>query len=748
MGRARTVSRRTFLTGSAAILGGVAFGTYLAARPLDNPLADGLTPGEATFNPWVKITDDGITLIVPHADKGQGAVSSQALLIAEELDVELDQVTLSFGEPSTAYYNTAFADEGVPFMSFDEGVAAETMRKILGGVTRIIGVQGTGGSTTIPDSFDKLRSAGATARETLKMAASLRSDFPVKDLRTESGQVVFPDGATIAYTDLAADAAMLEPVVGVPLRDPGEWRLIGKPVPRVDMVAKCTGTLTYGIDVALPEMVHASVRTNPRKGGVIQGYDASAAESMRGVSKVVDVTNGVAVIADNTWRAIQAVNTIEFDWGPAPYPAEMDAHWVELANSFTDARLDREWRHDGDVDAGIGSGAKIRAEYRAPYVAHAPLEPLSAIVRVAENGNGAEIWVGSQLPQFVQQKVADVVGCAPASVTFRNQYIGGSFGHRLEFENVVLAAEIANQMRGIPVKLTFSREEDMRQDSTRQIAMARSEGVVADGKVETWDLGVAMPSVIASQMARAGTNVPGPDAQIAAGAWNMPYDIPNLRMRAYRVPGLAPVSSWRSVGASTQGFFAEGFLDEMIHAAGADPLEERLRLVNHPVHRAVLETVGAMSNWGSDLGSNRGRGIALVESFGVPVAEVVEVTNTDHGIRIDRVYVVADVGRVIDPVNFENLVQGGVIWGLGHAINSEITYSDGIAQQTNYHAHEGMRLYQTPEITVQALENASKIRGIGEPPVPPAAPALANAIFDATGQRLREMPFNKFIDFV
>jgi isoquinoline 1-oxidoreductase beta subunit len=219
-------------------------------------------------------------------------------------------------------------------------------------------------------------------------------------------------------------------------------------------------------------------------------------------------------------------------------------------------------------------------------------------------------------------------------------------------------------------------------------------------------------------------------------------------MQAYRAPELAPTSSWRSVGAPAAGFFFDSLLDELIHEAGADPMEERIRLMNHDLSRKVLETAAEMSSWGSDLSPNRGRGVAFVESFGVPVAEVVEVTNTDVGIKIDKVYVACDVGTVIDPVNFENLVQGGVVFGLGHAINSEITYSDGKAEQSNYHQHEAMRMYQCPEIIVKGLENGHKIRGIGEPPVPPAAPALANAIFAATGQRLREMPFNKFIDFV
>jgi len=321
-------------------------------------------------------------------------------------------------------------------------------------------------------------------------------------------------------------------------------------------------------------------------------------------------------------------------------------------------------------------------------------------------------------------------------------------GRHREFDNITLATEIAVQMRGTPVKLTLSREEDFVTDYPRQIGMSRSKGVVKDGKVESWSLDIATVSAARSQSGRLGVPVPGPDTQIAAGAWAMAYGIPNLQVRAYAVPELAPTSSWRSVGASTAGFFAESALDELIHAAGADQVEERLRLCNNAVHRKVLETAAEMSNWGSPMGANQGRGVALVESFGVPVAEVVEVTNTDAGIKIDRVYVVADVGRVIDPVNFENLVQGGVIWALGHAINSEITYSDGMAEQINYYDAEGMRMRQTPEIIVKGLENADKIRGIGEPPVPAGPPALANAIFAATGQRIREMPFNKHIDFV
>lgn len=741
-----TIARRGFLIASVAIAGGVAFGTWSVRRPADNPLAKGLEPGQATFNAWVRIGPDGIVLITPHVDLGQGTTALQSTLIAEEMDLDPGQFTTDPGRPDGAYWNTALAADAVPFRYTDDSIPAEALRDMARSAFKLIGAQVTGGSSTASDSFDKLRHAGAVARETLKAAASQKTGTDVADLRTESGAVVLKDGTRIAYTDLAGIAAGIDPVKVTKLRDPSEWRLIGHDVPRLDIPAKSTGTLTYGIDLTMEGMVHATCRVNPRKGAGMRGFDASRAEGMPGVLHIVTLENGVAVVATNTWYAMQAMKAVRIDWDAAPYPAEQADHWAEVAASFTEERLDSVWRDDGDIPAALNGGAVIETEYRAPYVAHQPLEPLSALVRVT--ADRADLWVGHQMPRFVQQRVAKSTGLPESSVHFHNQYVGGSFGHRLEFENIDRAVEVATALKGVPVKLTFTREEDFAQDFPRQIAMARARGVVKDGKVHALDLGIAAASPSRSQAARLGQSIPGPDNQIVAGAWDVPYRLPHHRVAAYAVPGLSPVSSWRSVGASHAGFFADCALDELIHAAGADALEERLRLIADPVARKVLEAVGEMSDWGAPLGAGQGRGIAFVASFGVPVAEVVEVTMTDRGIRLDRVFVAADVGRVIDPLNFENLVQGGVIWGLGHAINSEITYSDGAAQQTNYHMAEGLRLYQTPEIIVRGLENGTSVRGIGEPPVPPAAPALANAIFAATGQRIREMPFNRHIAFI
>lgn len=745
MGRLKTIARRTFLIGSAAIVGGVAFGVYKYKTPSANPLLDDLAEGEAALTPYVLIKSDGITLITPRADSGQGVYSVQAAMIAEELDVELDQINVDPGPPAPAYYNTALAEEAAPFRPTDTGFAAETSRTVVDALMKFLGVQVTGGSTTVPDGYDKLRIAGAVARETLKLAASQQSGIPVAELKTANGAVQLPDGSVIPYTDLASAAAQIDPVDEITLRDSDQWRLMGKPMQRVDILAKSTGTQSYGIDMVLDGMVYAAIKLNPAQTGAMNSFDASEALKLSGVTDVIPVTGGVGVIATSTWRAFKGAEAVEADWGPAPFPDTMEEHWATLEAAFNEDQLDSRQRDDGDVSAMQGD--IFEAEYRAPYLAHAPMEPISAIVQITDSR--ANVWTGTQIPRFVQNNVAAIAGLDSEQVHIHVQMMGGSFGHRLEDEVVKQCAELAVAKKGVPVKLTYSREEDMMHDFTRQIAMARGRGVVKDGQVDGFDLGIAMPSVVVSQMARQGLAVPGPDMQIVAGAWEQPLVIPNYRVSGYRAVPLAPLSSWRSVGASSNGFFHDCFLDELIHKAGADPMAERIRLCGDDVSRKVLETVKDMSGWdGPDLGENRGRGVAFTTSFGVPVAEVVEVTNTEDGIRIDKVFVACDVGKVVDPINFEGLVKGGVIWGLGHAINCEITYTDGVADQSNFPDFDGMRMYQVPQIEVRGLENASKVRGIGEPPVPPAPAALANAIFAATGRRLREMPFNKAVDFI
>ena len=475
------------------------------------------------------------------------------------------------------------------------------------------------------------------------------------------------------------------------------------------------------------------------------GFDAGHAEKMRGVKAVLPITGGVAVVADNTWRAFQAAQAVECDWGPSPYTGDTAEQFKAVAASFTEDRQDSRFRDDGDMSAALADGDVLEAEYRIPYLAHAPLEPMSVVVKL-EKGR-VDIWTGTQIPRFMQANVAALTGIDAENVHIHVLMSGGSFGRRLEDDYTLRAVEVAQQMPGTPIKMVWSREEDFTHDFPRPLAMARARGKVSDGQITAYDLAIAAPSTAESQMARLNQPVFGPDIAIVAGAWDQPFAIPDYRVTGHRVPAMVPVSSWRSVGASGNGFLHESFMDEMCHAAGVDPLEERLRLCTHVPSRGVLEAVGEMSNWGADLGPGRGRGLAFCLSFGVPVAEVVEVSQTEAGLKIDRVFVAAEVGRVLDPVNFEAQLSGAVIWGLGHAMNCELTYRDGVPQQDNYHLYEGLRLYQTPKIEVRGLENGGKLRGIGEPGVPPAAPALANAIFAATGQRIRELPLSKSVDF-
>lgn len=746
MSRAGKIARRTFLVGSAAVLGGVAFGTYRYLAPPRNPLLDGLPEGAAALTPHVLITGDAVTLITPRADLGQGAYSLQAALIAEELDVDLEQVRVDPGPPSVAYYNGAVAAEGFPFASTDGSVLARGARGFGDVAAKLIGLQVTGGSSTVPDAYLKLRVAGAVARETLKEAAAREAGLDRSALTTASGNVILPDGTRRPYTGLAAAAAGIDPVRNVDLRPPEDWRYVGRAMQRIDIVAKSTGRQVYGIDLRRAEMLYGTVRSNPRIGGGLRGYDASAAENMRGVRKIVPLENGVGVIADNTWRAFQAVEAIDFDWGPAPYPADTEAMWGRLQQALAEENRDSRFKDEGDVEAAFAGAKVLEAEYRVPHLAHAPLEPASAVAQVT--ADRVDIWTATQIPRFVQRNVAAQTGLAAEDVHLHVQMAGGSFGHRLEDTYVRQAVALAQAAQGTPVKMTWRREEDMAQDYPRPMMLARGRGTVRDGLVEAYDLDIVSPSVTASQLARQGLPTAGPDVTIIAGAWDQPFAIPNVRVTGYRAPEMVPVSSWRSVGASGNGFFHDCFLDELIHAAGADPLAERIRLCWHEPSRKVLEAVGEMSGWnGPHLGEGRGRGVAFCLSFGVPVAEVVDVTATDKGIRIDKVFVAAEVGRVIDPVNFENQVQGGVVWGLGHAMNCAVTHQDGMAVQANFNQYEGMRHYQVPEIVVRGLENGEIVRGIGEPPVPPAAPALANAIFAATGQRIRTLPLWDSVDF-
>jgi len=743
MGRAMKIARRGFLFGSVAILGGVAFGWYRYATPYGNPLEAGLDTGEATLNPYVMIDANGVTVIAPRAEMGQGVHTTLAALVAEEMDLDWSAIRVIHGPASKAYFNSAVLAEGVPFAPTDDSRLANTIRGAMDIPAKFLGLQITGGSSSIPDAFEKMRLAGAAARMALVQAAAARLNLSADQLSTEDGAVIAPDGTRIPYADLAVDAADID-LREEPILKPREnWRLLGRSLPRTDMLAKVTGTETYAIDLRLPGMRFATVRTNPRLGGEMLSYDASAAEAMPGVERIVPLPNGVAVIAITTWHAMQAADAITFDWGPAPYPATSSEITDTLRASFTEDRKDSTNRNDGDVDA-ILTAEDWQAEYTVPYLAHATMEPMSGAALLRDGK--LTVWAGNQIPTQALAEAQAITGLPPEAIEIQILPMGGGFGRRLEMDALRQSIQIAKAMEGTPILLAWSREEDMTHDAYRPAAIARVRAKLDGQTLVAFDYATASSSVVESQAGRLGYSLPGPDGAIVQGAWEQPYRFANHRVTGYRAPAMVPVGSWRSVGASQNAFFHETAIDELAHLAGADPLEFRLSQIDHDPSRKVLETVAEMSGWGSTA-PGRAKGVAFCMSFGVPTAQVIEIENTPEGIRMTGAWIAADVGTALDPGNIEAQLQGGMVFGLSAAIRGEITFADGMAEQANFWDYEPLRLSQCPPIRVQILENQPHIRGIGEPGTPPAAPALGNAIFALTGQRLRDLPFARAVTF-
>lgn len=743
MGRVMKIARRGFLFGSAALLGGVAFGWWRYATPYGNPLETGLGEGQAALTPYVLIDASGITVIAPRAEMGQGIHTTLAALVAEEMDLTLDQIRVIHGPASAAYYNAAVLGEGVPFAPTDQSWIAETVRAAMDIPAKFLGFQITGGSSSIPDGFEKMRLAGAAARAALMQAAANRLNLPVDQLSTEAGRVIAPDGTAIPYTDLAVEAAAIDLPSEPPLKARSDWKLLGETQPRVDMPGKVTGTAQFAIDLRLPDMRFATVRTNPRQGAAMNGFDDSAAKSIPGVERIVPVENGVAVVATNTWAAMQGADAITFDWAAAPYPATSAEITDTLRASFTDDRKDSTNRNDGDVDAVL-TADDWQAEYSTPYLAHATMEPMSSAALLKDGR--LTIWSGNQLPTQIVVVAQDLTGLPPEAITVESTLMGGGFGRRAEMDIIRQTITVAQAMEGTPVLLTWSREEDMTHDGYRPAAIGRVRAKLDGATLTAFDFATCSSSVVESQVGRLGYSVPGPDGAIVQGAWEQPYRFANHRVTGYRAPHMVPVGSWRSVGASQNAFFHETAIDELAHAAGVDPLEFRLSHIDHDPTRKVLEAVAEMSGWGSTT-PNRAKGLAFCMSFGVPVAEVVEVANTPQGLRLTNIWAAADVGIALDPGNIEAQLQGAIVYGLSAAIRGEITIADGMVEQQNFWDFEPLRLSECPPITTRILENLPHIRGIGEPGTPPIAPALGNAIFALTGQRLRDLPFGKAVGF-
>lgn len=758
MASLRKIARRTFLFGAAAIGGGATFGYYRYGRPFENPLIGSLRDNEASLNAYIKIASDNrITVIVPRAEMGQGVSTTLAALIAEELDVALDQISVEHGPAAPAYYNRAALAEGAPVPRFDEGLTAEGVRGAMGVIAKFLGLQFTGGSSSTIDAFDPMRQAGAMAREMLRRAAAARLNVPLEELTSELGSVVHAgSGKRLSYGELALEAAKVELPALPPLRPQAEWTILGKPQQRLDMNAKVTGAPIYGIDVDLPDMLYATIRMSPYPGGRMLGMDDGRAKGMRGVFKVVRIESpfgeGYGVIADNTWRAMQAADAVVVDWQKPAEPLGSETIFASLERAF-ETESPFHLRTLGDPDKAFSETTGfivIEAAYRLPYLAHATMEPMNATAQFKDGR--LSIWAPTQAPGVVQMIAERITDLATDAIDIHTTSLGGGFGRRLETDYCDYAIRLAMETGGRPVKVTWSREEDMTHGMYRPAAVGRYRAVLArDGMPVAVAGSIASQSVISGMVGRIAPLLPiaGPDNTMLDGAYNQPYAFENHRIDARKVELPVPVGSWRSVGYSINAVMQECFLDEIAASGKIDPLELRRRLLkDSPAALGVIDRVAAMAGWERALPPGRARGLAYTLSFGTYVAEIVEVSQAAEGIRIEKVWCAADPGLAIDPGIFEAQMMSGIVFGLSAAVGQEISFADGVVEQQNFGDFPPLRINQAPTIEIAILQRSPFMGGAGEPGTPPAMPALVNAVSALTGKRQRVLPLARTLAFV
>ena len=705
------VSRRALLQAGAAIGAQLVVGIPLRAAVAPAP-APGFAP-----NAFVAISaDDSITLVMPAVEMGQGAYTSLAAMLAEELDVPLGQVTLQHAPPDPKYTNPA------------------------------LGIQATGGSTTTMVWYLPIRQAGATARAMLVQAAAQRWHVDASTLTTADGAVTHaPTGRSARYGALAQDAARQAPPATVALKDAKDFKLIGHPVKRLDTPDKVNGSARFGIDVMLPGMKVATLCASPVVGGKLRKADSAAALQVRGVRQVVLLDDIAAVVGDDMWAAKQGLAALHVEWdGGGDVHATQAQLWAGLEDASRGSGVTAQ--KTGDAAGRLARGDAVEATYELPFLAHAPMEPMNCTVHATPGA--CEIWVGTQAPGFAQAGAAKVLGLQPAQVTIHNHLIGGGFGRRLEVDGVIKATRIAQKVDG-PVKVVWTREEDIRQDVYRPMYHDRLRAVVEDGRVTAWHHRVTGPSILARWLPPGFKDGIDPDA--IEGAVKPAYDFGNVLVEYVRhETPVVTVGFWRGVGPNSSVFSAECFLDLLARKNHVDPLAFRKRMLqSNPRALGVLELAASKAGWGMpstpSAGDGRvGQGIALLAGFGSFLAAVVEVAVADDGdVRVRRIVCAADVGVVVNPDTVVAQIQGGTIFGLGTILYDAITVADGRVQQSNFHDFRLPRIDDIPVIETHLVDSAEKPGGIGEPGTVVVQPAIANAVFAATGVQPTRMPIDR-----
>jgi isoquinoline 1-oxidoreductase subunit beta len=776
------VKRRALLLAGAGAAGALVVG-WSVLPPRSRVGSPGLLPaldGEVSLNGWIKIGADGrVMLAMARSEMGQGVHTALAMLAAEELDVPPDSVQLVPAGHDTLYGNVAASVAALPVdprlvEPGQEDPWVSVDRWLVRKVARTLGINVTGSSSSVADSWEPLRRAAATARGQLLGAASLRWRQPVAELSVDAGVVSHPSGLKAHYGELVAQAAATRSG-GMQPKPPEQWRLIGRNAPRLDVPAKCDGRAEFGIDVRLPGLLYAAVRHAPQIGGAWGEVDANAVLARPGVERLVRLPPmagapaALAVVARTSWHALQATRTLPVEWTRPPRSApNSDDIADEIARAARESGVEggEAFLHRGDAARALaGAARRIEALYRAPYLAHAAMEPINCTARVAEGR--VVVWAPTQVPGLARELAARIAGVAPEDVTVHVTYLGGAFGRRLEVDVVGQAVRVAMETGGRPVQLLWSREEDLGHDYYRPAAAAWMQaGLDAEGQLQAlaftsagdtvtprWT-GRALPDGLRAQMAALQVASPllprvgalpgpldGPDRTASEGLFDHPYAVADQRVAHVATRHDVPVGFWRSVGHSHNAFFRESFIDELAHATGQDPVAFRLSLlVDMPRHAAVLHRVAVEAGWSDTLPAGRARGVALHESFDTIVAQVVELSLPGGRPRVHRVVCAVDCGVAVNPDIVAQQMEGGVVFALSAALHGRIDIVDGVVQQTNFPQYPLAQMADTPVVETHIVRSLRPPSGVGEPGVPPLAPALANAWFALTGERKRALP--------